>query len=79
MNTKSKNSYKAFVKAKNDSAKAKKQYESKLAQEAKTNKKVIWKYINSRSKSSKSIGHLRNKDGTLTETDKETAEALANQ
>ena len=34
----------------------------------KTNKKAIWKYINSRSRSSKPIGHLRNKDGTLTET-----------
>ena len=83
LNTKADNSYKDFVKARNEAAKAiryaKKHYECRLAKEAKTNQKAIWKYINSKSRSTKSICSLRTPDGTLTETDKDTAETLANQ
>ena len=47
---------------------SKKHYESKLAEVAKTNKKAIQKYIKSRSRSSKSICQLGNKDDSRKES-----------
>ena len=83
LNTKADDGYKKIVNARNEAAKAiryaKIHYECRLAKEAKTNKKVIWKYTNSKSRSTKSIFSPGRPDGKLTETDKDTAETLANQ
>ncbi|XP_061196751.1 uncharacterized protein LOC133205026 [Saccostrea echinata] len=61
--------------------KARKSFEKSIAQEAKTNPKKIWQYINSKSKTRQGIGELcvdpKNPKSNKTEVDEEKANILA--
>ena len=83
MNTLDGKAYQTYIRARNHANKAirraKKDFEKKLAKESKINKKGIWKYINSKTKSKSGINNLLKEDGTLTIDDQEKAERLSSQ
>ena len=58
-----------------------KNFESSLAKESKTNPKVIWKYVKSKSKTKDTIGDLykqpNDKTSVKVDTDREKAEVLS--
>ena len=76
--------YTEFCKARNQvrkmTRKLQKQFEMKLAAEAKSNPKAIWKYINSKSKTRVGVSELNtdpaDPTSKLTTSDKEKAEVL---
>ena len=52
--------------------------EKEIANEAKTNPKKFWQYVNRRTKTTSGIANLETPNNTLTSKDKEKAEILAN-
>ena len=66
---------------KRDMRKLRKKFEQKLAKEAKSNPKAIWRYINGQSKTRKGIGELHidpsNENSRVTDSDAEKAQILA--
>ena len=80
LNTKDGEDYQRYIAARNKAThtirRTRKEFESRLAKESRTNNKVFWNYVNSRRKSKVSIPALRREDGTLVEEDEEKAEIL---
>ena len=83
MNTKDRKDYNTYTLARNRAGhavrEARKNFETKIAAECRTNNKGLWRYINSRLKNKSKIQKLRRRDGTLTSSDQEAAEALNDQ
>jgi hypothetical protein len=72
--------YKAYAKARNqvkwEIKKAMKEFEKKIAQEAKSNPKAFYKYAQSKLKTRVTVSDLKQPDGSLTTSDFEKAETL---
>ena len=83
LNTKNPEHYEDYKKARNKVSHAidrdRKEYEKGIAREIKSNIKAFWKYVNKRRKNKRHIPNLVCKDGTLTKTDEEKANALNEQ
>ena len=67
---------KANNKARKDCRKAHRNYEKKVAEQAKENPKAFYSYVNSKIKSKTGIADLKKEDGTKTKSDREKAEML---
>ena len=80
MKSRSENDYRTYAsirnKTKNVIRKAAVEFEKNIASQAKTDPKKFFKYVSSQVKTRPSIGDLRKKDGTYTETDEDRAELL---
>jgi hypothetical protein len=83
MNTKDSNDYQRYIAARNEAThalrKARKEFEQKIAREAKFNNKSFWNYVNSRRSTRVKVADLRKSDGSFTDKDAEKAEILKEQ
>ena len=83
LNTKSRNDWAAYTKARNAAThalrQARREFERNLAREARTNNKAFWGYVNSRRKTKTYVGDLKDAYGNFTTNDIEKAEALNEQ
>ena len=83
LRTKQEETYSTFAsrrnQANNEVRKARKQYEKLIAKECRKNPKSVWRYMKSTNKMSSGIPNLKKQDGSLTTSDKETAEVLNDQ
>ena len=52
------------------------EYEKNLAAKIKTDNKLFWKYVSSKTKTKTNVGSLKKPDRSLTATDQETANVL---
>ena len=70
-----------FVRARNDlrrlTRQLRKDFESNLAREMKTNVKPFWRYVNTRLKTKSHVEDLVRPDGSVADTDAEKAQTLA--
>ncbi len=83
LNTKAGQDYLNYIAARNlsaqESRKARREFEKKLAAESKTNNKAFWRYVNSKRKVRTKVGDLKKDTGEFTSRDEEKAEILSNQ
>ena len=83
LNTKSGQDYVDYTRERNaankEVRKSRKEFESKLAKECKTNAKGVWNYVKRQRKSGSAMPDLKKKDGSYTSNDQEAAEALNEQ
>ena len=86
METKEGKHYSEYCSARNQVRKLtrriQKEFEMKLATEAKTNPKAVWKYMNSKTKNQEGVSDLnidrKHPKSRLTDSDKEKADVLGN-
>ena len=83
LNTKAGQDYTDYIAARNMSAqesrKARREFERKIAAESKTNNKAFWRYVNSKRKIRTKVGDLKTATGKYTNRDDEKAEILSKQ
>ena len=83
LNTKQSQTYKEYITKRNESTKenkkARKEFETKLAKECRTNQKAVWHYMKTMNRVASRVPKLKKPDGTFTSSDTEIANALNQQ